>query len=394
MDILFLSKDILFPLDSGGKIRTSNILRYLNKEFNVDIISLLDPEEEKYIPKMQRLCRKLIYIRNRKFKKNGFQFYSRIIKNLFSPYPFTMMNDYNPALYEKIHKIANRYDLLVCDFLFPALNCLDVKIPKVLFQHNVEFMISKRNFEKTLWPKKIIWFLQYIKTKRMEKIITQKFDYVICVSENDKSIHEKEFGVRNVDYVDLGVNLKQFNNNNSKRERKSLVFTGGMDWTPNDDAVKYFHDNIFPKLEGFKFYCVGKKPSDSLRKLNNKYFIITGRVIDIKPFLFEKEIYVVPLRSGSGTRIKIFEAMAAKIPVVSTTIGAEGLPVKHGKNILIGDTPKEFANAIIKLDSDPELYNKITNNAYKLVKESYSWGEISRKFINICRKVGSKRKKY
>ncbi|MBD3248630.1 glycosyltransferase [Candidatus Woesearchaeota archaeon] len=382
MKILFLSRNILFPLDSGGKIRSTNILNQLNKEFDLDIISILKKGEEEYIPQMRKLCRNFIYLKRR--KSNKIAFYFNILRNLFSIYPYALINDYDSELHKQIKNISKRYDLLICDFLFPALNCMDINVPKILFQHNVEFMIYKRNFQTQRGLKKLMWYLQYVKTKRIEKIITNKFDHVICVSKKDLGIHRKLFNIKNSDYVDLGVEVDDYKNNGIKKEEKSLIFTGSMDWTPNSEAVKWFYKEIFFKLKGFKFYAVGKNPKNELKKLNRKDFIITGRVQDIRPYLFKGEIYVVPLRSGGGTRIKIFEAMAAKIPVVSTTVGAEGLPVVDGKNIIIADTPKEILDAISNLHENKELYNKIADNAYKLVKDNYSWEEISKKFINVC----------
>ncbi len=392
MRVLFLCKDVIFPIDSGGRIRTYNMLKQLNKKFDLDIISVVCPGEEKYIPEMRKLCKNFVYVRSRKSSKQGLKFYLHVFRNLFSRYPYTMAHDYKRDLKRNINRIYKNYNLFICDFLFPALNCLDVKIKKVLFQHNVEFMVLKRHFQNTKGIKRLIWWLQYIKAKRMEKKITRLFNYVICVSENDVNIHRRVFGVKNTDYVDLGVDVKEYERKGFEREKKSIVFTAGLDWRPNPDGVKYFNDKIFPRLEGYKFYCVGKNPDKEIRKLNRKDFVVTGRVPDVKPYLFRGEVYAVPLRIGGGTRIKIFQAMAAKIPVVSTTIGAEGLPVTDGENILIRDSPKEFAEAIDKLSTDKKLYNRIKNNAYNLVKNNYSWEKISKKFIEICETVVGIRK--
>ncbi len=390
MKVLFLSKDAVFPLDSGGKIRTYHLLKELNKKFEMDIISLICPGEEKYIPDMQKLCKNFIYLKGKKFEKKGIMFYFRVLKNIFSFYPYTMMNDSNRALKKKINNIANNYDLLICDFLFPSLNCVEVKIPKILFQHNVEFTIPKGNFENTNWIKKLMWYLQYVKTKRIEKIITNKFDYVVCVSKKDAETCSKAFNIKNVDYIDLGVDVKEYDRKRTKSEENSLIFTGVMDWNPNVDAVKYFHNKIFPKLQNFKFYAVGRNPEASLKKLNRENFVIIGGVEDIKPYLFRGKIYVAPLRIGSGSKIKIFEAMASKIPVVSTTKGVEGLPVTNLVNVFICDAPNEFADAVIRLNNDKKLYNKIVNNAYNLVKEKYSWEKVSQRFIKLAENCLSK----
>jgi glycosyltransferase involved in cell wall biosynthesis len=295
-----------------------------------------------------------------------------------------MMNDTDYNLTRKIAHIANMYDLLVCDFVFPALNCIEVTIPKLLFQHNVEYEIFLRHVKNNGGLKKIIWWLQYVKMRRMERIIARRFDYVVTVSERDMNIHKKEFGIKNIDYVELGVNINEYKKVSIKKEPKSIMFTGTMNWLPNVDAVEFFHDEIFPILKGYTFYAIGKNPIKTLYRFKSDHFIITGTVPDIKPYLFKGMVYVVPLRVGGGTRIKIFEAMAAQIPIVSTTIGAEGLPVTDGENILLRDDPVEFGNAILELSNNDHLHKKISNSAYKLVKENYSWEQIAQKFINAC----------
>jgi len=300
-----------------------------------------------------------------------------------------MVNDFDKNLKNKIDSISKDYDLFICDFLFPALNCWDVKIPKLLFEHNVEFMIFKRNFENAKGIKKMLWWLQYIKAKKIENKVCNFFDFVMDVSQTDVDIHKKEFNVKdeNIDYVNLGVDVTEYDSGDIKREDKSLTFTGGMDWTPNEEGIKWFHEKIWNSLNGFKTYVVGKNPSESVKELDAEDFIITGRVPEIEPYLFKGSIYIVPLLSGSGTRIKIFEAMAAKIPIISTTLGAEGLPVKDGENILLRDTPEDFKDAIIELNEDAELRNKIADNAFNLVKDNYSWDKVYVKFIEICDKL-------
>ena len=301
MKILFLSKDVLFPLDSGGRIRTSNTLRQISKVHDVDIVSLLYPGDGEHIPAMSELCRRFRYIEAEKtHSKSALGFYCRVAVNLVSPHPYTMAMDTRPELKRAIAQMAPEYDLLICDFLFPALNCVDVSIPKILFQHNVEYVIHQRHARNTRGPMKLMWYLQYLKTKRIERIMANRFDWVICVSETDAEIHRRVFGISTVSYVDLGVDVNAYRANGTAREPKTLVFTGGMDWRPNEDAVQYFHDDIFPKLGGYTFYGVGRGPRPGILRLASDDFRITGRVDDIRPYLHRADVYVVPLRVGGG----------------------------------------------------------------------------------------------
>jgi glycosyltransferase involved in cell wall biosynthesis len=385
---LFLIKDILFPLDAGGKIRTFNVLKQLNKTHEVDVISVICPGEERFIPEMEHLCRKFIFLEGRRLPKRGARFVLRLIRNAFSRMPYTMMNDCHAGLKRKIMEIAGSYDLLICDFLFSAPNCLDVKIPKLLFQHNVESMIPKRHAQNARGLERLAWGVQYRKTRRMEECIVNQFDYVMCVSETDARFHREVFGVRNVGWMDLGVDAEYYHYAGSPKEARSLVFTGGMDWRPNADAVRYFHEAVFPKLPGYRFYAVGKNPSKPLMSLSSEHFIISGRVPDVRPYLHRAETYVVPLRVGGGTRIKIFEAMAAGLPVVSTSLGAEGLPVRDGDNILIRDSPNDFAKAIRQLSEDPAMRAEIAQRAYDLVTTRFSWEKVCAEFVAACERTG------
>jgi len=392
MKILFLSKDVLYPLDSGGRIRTSNTLKQISKAHEVDIVSLLYPEDREHIPAMSKLCHRFRYVEaDKAHGKDGLSFYCRVAKNLLSPYPYTMQMDTHRDLRRAIEQMAPEYDLLICDFLFPALNCVGVTIPKILFQHNVEYVIHERHAHNARGPMKLMWYLQYLKTQRIERIMANRFDWVICVSEPDAEIHRREFGVETVGHVDLGVDVDEYKSNGVAREPKTLVFTGGMDWRPNEDAVQYFHDDIFPRLNGYTFSGVGRGPRPGTLALARDDFRITGRVDDIKPYLHRADIYVVPLRVGGGTRIKIFEAMAAGVPVVSTTVGAEGLPVEDGKHILLRDDPARFAEAVETLATDRELHGSIVNNAYNLVRDNYSWQKVCEPFLETCERIGSKK---
>jgi glycosyltransferase involved in cell wall biosynthesis len=184
--------------------------------------------------------------------------------------------------------------------------------------------------------------------------------------------------------MDLGVDVEHYRYDGSPKESRSIVFTGSMDWRPNDDAVRYFHESVFPRLPGYKFYAVGKNPSEALMRMSSQRFVVSGRVPDIRPYLHKAEVYVVPLRVGGGTRIKIFEAMAAGVPVVSTTIGAEGLPVRDGENIVIRDTAEGIAEAIKELSERPAMRSEIARRAYEYVRSSFSWEQVCRPFIAAC----------
>jgi len=174
-------------------------------------------------------------------------------------------------------------------------------------------------------------------------------------------------------------------------EADSLVFTGSMDWMPNEDAILYFVEEVLPLIRARRpntaLWVVGRKAGRKIRALaeSDPGIHVTGRVEDIRPYIARGSVYVVPLRVGSGTRLKIFEAMAMGKAVVSTTIGAEGLPVTSGSDIVLADEPRRFADEVGRLLASPEERKRIGDAARKLVEEKYSWAVAAKHVESVLR---------
>jgi glycosyltransferase involved in cell wall biosynthesis len=170
-----------------------------------------------------------------------------------------------------------------------------------------------------------------------------------------------------------------------------MVFTGSMDWLPNEDGVEYFVSQVLPlvrrEVPDAQFWAVGRRPSAALRALVSETVHVTGTVDDIRPYLDRGAVCVVPLRSGGGTRIKIFEAMSMGKPVVSTTVGAEGLPVTHDRDILLADSPEDFARATVELLRDPARRRRLGGAARELVQANHSWAAVGAHFDTILSSV-------
>jgi glycosyltransferase involved in cell wall biosynthesis len=232
---------------------------------------------------------------------------------------------------------------------------------------------------------------QWKRMKRFEAQACTNFDHVVAVSDADAAIMRKDYGVASVSTVPTGVDLEYFAEvDRSNIERSSIVFIGSMDWMPNDDGIRWFVESVLPlikrKIPAATITAVGRKPSAGLLKLaqNVPGLVVTGTVPDIRPYLERAAVTVVPLRIGGGTRLKIYEAMAANIPVVSTTIGAEGLPVGDGEHILIADDPEGLARQIVLLLENAQEADRISNNALKYVRENCGWDAVAESFISAC----------
>jgi glycosyltransferase involved in cell wall biosynthesis len=291
---------------------------------------------------------------------------------------------------------GGRFDVVVCDFLMssinvpPRLNCATV-----LFQHNVEAMIWKRHYEVQRHPlKKAYLYGQWRKAAAYERAACRRFDYVVTVSVDDREMTKKEYGVERVADVATGVDTDYFRPQGlEKREPFNLVFTGSMDWLPNEDAIRYFTEQIMPRVKAdvpeATLTVVGRNPYPSLLELSRRdsSIVVTGRVEDVRPYMERASAYVVPLRIGGGTRLKIYEAMAMEKPIISTTIGAEGLPVSNERELLLADTPEAFAREVVRVLRDESFARELGMRAANVVREQFGWRPVAASFAEICQRA-------
>ena len=346
---------------------------------------------------MEAICDKFLPIPWKEDQRYTLKFYLKIALQSFSRYPISVLNDYSTelerAVYDELRR--NDYDLAICDFLQSTLNFRQVKmLPTILFQHNVESTIAKRHLEKARDPISIpFWWLQYHKMLKHEEAMCKKFDGIIAVSENDKKCMKEWFKVDNVYEIPTGVDTEFYSPNNGKLEKNQLVFTGSMDWLPNEDAMIYFIQEIFPLVKAeepsTKLVIVGRRPTPRLLKLTDARndIVTTGWVEDTRPYISESAVFIVPIRIGGGTRMKIYEALSMGKGMVSTTVGAEGLPLTHEKHLLIGDDKEIFADHVITLLKNIELRKILGKNARKYVYDNFRWKHVADVFYEVCQKT-------
>ncbi len=396
--VLFFSQRFPYPMDTGGKIRTGKLLEYLRHAFEVTLISNVEsPKDDVYVKEVGKLCSKFYPVPWKEVKKYSPSFYLNVIFRSFSCYPVTVINDYSRDLERALHHELSRgkYDVLVCDFLQPSINCWKVTgIPMVLFQHNVEEIIPRRHFETTSNPiGKLFWWLQWKKMQRYEHMACRRFDAVVTVSEKDKWHLQARYGARNVFSIPTGVDTTYFSPPAQEAQGKSLVFTGSMDWLPNEDAILFFTTEILGRIKErvpeVTLTVVGRNPSGRLRRALEGYpeVKVVGRVEDVREHIAHHAVYIIPLRIGGGTRIKAYEAMAMGKPVVSTAVGVEGLPVKDGEHFILADDAPQFAKAVINLLRNPQRRRELGMAAREFVKNNFSWERAGEAFAEVCRKV-------
>jgi glycosyltransferase involved in cell wall biosynthesis len=404
--ILWLKTGPLHPLDTGGKIRTYNMLRELKKHHELTYLALCPPScAREHLKAASEYSHQQIWVSWEETKKGSTAFFNELAGNfLGSRLPYVIAKYRSEQMARKIQEIdsSGACDLIICDFLTPSVNLFlhgyRPKTPTLLFQHNVESLIWKRLFDKASGAVKKFYFRrQWQRMEQYEKDACSACDGVVAVSDEDAALF-REFGIQNVlGAVPTGVDVPYFASIKPNRKPQSMVFLGSMDWMPNIDAAHYFANEVFPlikaKFPKVTWTIVGRNPPQSVKDLGaaDPQIIVTGTVADVRPYLAEADIMIVPLRIGGGTRIKIYEGMASATPVVSTRIGAEGLPVTTGGNILLADSPEDFTQAVGDLFNNTQLREKIGNCGRAFVQERFGWEAVNQVFDSYCQQLCSKK---
>lgn len=404
LKILWVKTGTLYPLDSGGKKRTQAMLSELSKHHEVTYLALKDknlplaPEESE-----AGYATRKLWLTWEETAGGSLKFFAELLGNfLFSSLPYALAKYRSKAMESEIARLCReeKFDLVICDFLSPAANFLRIRealgAPTVLFQHNVEAQIWKRLAAGKRNPIARWYFgSQFRRMVKWEKRLSEIFDGVVMVSPEDTAFARQEYGLGNVlGDVPTGVDPDYFQTGERTSDGPATIgFLGSMDWMPNIEAVQWFVKEIFPEVKsevpGARLLVIGRRPPASIRAMaeQDPQIEVTGTVDDVRPFLARCDFLTVPLLSGGGTRIKIMEALAAGLPVVSTTIGAEGLGLVDEEHLLIADSAPEFARAVARMAGDPALRQRLSAGGSALVRADYSWARATDLFMDHCEKL-------
>ncbi len=398
MRILWVKGGKLVPPNTGGKLRTLNILRHLAAHHEVTLFSYYgghrDEEYERVIvaelpgavvvytaaPDVTMAERVGDYVRRLPSR---------------APYAVTKFTDRRVQQILARWLAERRFDVAVCDFLCASLNFpRHLATTTVLFQHNVETVLWQRKVKhEAKWIDRVIARIEYAKMRRYEPEAVRRFHHVIAVSENDRQEMLPMVEASRITVVPTGVDLRQFQPaKNGTAPKLLVVFTGSMDWEANIDGVEFFCQQVWPhvlrEMPQAHFRIVGKDPHPRVTKLACETVEVTGTVPSVVEHLREAAVFVVPLRIGGGTRLKIYEAMAMGKAVVSTTVGAEGLDVEHGKDILLADDPTSFAESVVRFLRDQETRQRFEAAATEKAG-CYDWSRVTERFVEVLRQVAA-----
>lgn len=393
MKILWVNTHFLHPATRGGSIRTLEMLKWLNRWHEVHYLALEKPSATEGMARAGEYCAQAFRIDHEAPPRLSPRFLAQAFGNLISPLPLAVTRYVSTELLRRMRQLhqTERYDRIVADFLFSAPN-VDPLEKCIVFQHNVETMIWRRHADTAAHaPGRWFFGQQARRMERYEQEVCRRAGSVIAVSAEDAARMDQMFAPpRPVGWVPTGVNLEYFQPPAEPvAPQPELVFVGSMDWLPNIDGIRWFAAEVWPLIRqrkpAVRLAIVGRLPPAEITALaeRDKNIVVTGTVPDVRPYFWGGTVSIVPLRIGGGTRLKIFEAIGARIPVVSTAIGAEGLPLTAGEHIAIGDTPAGFAARCLALLDDAAARQRMADAAWTLAHENYSWEKVTRQFERL-----------
>src|SRR5208282_4722572 len=412
MRILWVKADKLLPVQNGGNIRTYHLLRSLSARHELTFYSYyggtpdLDYERE-----LQRHLPGAVAVCTGKRELSGVVRGLDYLAHLSAQPPYAVSRFAHAQVQKQLRTWfrEQRFDVAVCDFLDAAVNFPgSLNIPSVLFQHNVESEIWRRHAATAGNPlKKMMYRTEFRKMLRYERAAVCKFHHVIAVSESDRALMMRWVDRDRVSVIPTGVDLAQYRPavpasdpaaSDANASAPLITFVGAMDWEPNVDGVEYFCSEVWPLIKAevpqARLRIVGRNPDRRVQKWawssDDHSIEVSGRVPSVVEHLRQSAVVIVPLRIGGGTRLKIYEAMATAKAVVCTTVGAEGLDVHHGRDIILADDARSFAQAVIMLLRDPELRRRYEKAAAETAAR-YDWPAVGERFSEVLQSVAQKK---
>jgi sugar transferase (PEP-CTERM/EpsH1 system associated) len=376
--ILMVMADLPFPPIGGGPTRNYQLLARLARQHAVSLLAYGAPDAAERVAALRPLCRAVHTVEPEPLSARAKRV--KQLASLFSPASYQRLSAYRPAMQHLISRLVagEHFDVVLVEFSQMTYFDFGSAPVLVLDEHNIDYEKLYRMYQTERSPiRKLYNWIEYLKVRREERRAWKRFDGCSVTSERERAIVNRHRPLGPTVVVPHGVDLDYFRPSDAALEPGTIVFTGSIDYRPNSDAVIDFAQEILPRIlrtrQDVTFTIVGREPPAAVRRLAGPHVIVTGAVPDVRPYLRQATIVVVPLRMGSGTRIKLLEAMAMEKAIVTTSIGCEGLDVIHGEHLLVADGPDAFAQASTRLLENASLRAELGRNGRALVETRYSW---------------------
>lgn len=390
MKVLWISPKLPYPPESGDKLRQFNLIRNLSANVEISLVAFtLTKQEEDLAGYMNQFCQRV-----KTFFFHELSQFQRIRSIVTSVNPYYVLRYQNPDVSNYIqHEIETfRPDLIQIEHTYLAEYLRHIstslKCPTILTKHNIDADLAFQSYKLAdSAVKRVFWWIEWRKMAFYEPLADNLFSSVVVMSETDKmEILGRKKPPTCVHVVENGVDTQRMQPLRPHSE-PIMLFVGALDYPPNQDAAICICQEILPLLQKYfhnaRILIVGRKPSAEILNLRSQCVEVHGDVPEVEPFYKRASVAIVPLRAGSGSRLKILEAMALGRPVVSTSKGAEGLEIDPGRDFMLANDPTAFAQSIRNLLDDRDLYERIAARARKTVEQKYDWTEAARKMTRI-----------
>ncbi len=383
MKVLFLALEPPYPLNDGGRIRTYNILKQVGRQHETTLLTFADPTRDaQRLEALRPLCADVLSVPPPSPPPRTLP---RKAIGLFQRRPISLARYRSHAMARLLRFLARsrRYDVVHVDQIYLAQYAPDLSpLPAVLTHHNVEAEIQQRQLQaRSPSLRRLLDTLEYRRWRRYEVAISRRFAALACVSERDAAYFRQHVPQVPAFVVPNGVDTQAFCPPGRQTDEPVLLYTGRMDYFPNVDAMEWFCKEVWPlvrrEMPSAHLSIVGRNPLPQVQALSTQPGIeVTGAVEDVRPYMARAAVYIVPLRLGGGTRLKILEAMAMGLPIVSTPLGCEGLGLHPGRDLLVAQTPVEFAWEIMRLLRDPKQRRQLGTQARCTAETRFDWAQI------------------
>lgn len=422
MHILILTQIIPYPPDAGPKVKTWHVLRYLAAQgHRLTLVSFIRPEEEQYVPTLRGLCQAVHTVPIKRSRLGDVKY---LLRSNLSGRPFLIERDDLAEMHAVVKRIVEteKVDLIHCDQLTmtlyglsyassgkPAGEFPDSTQPALIFDaHNAVWTIVERMRDNAPWYLKPVAGLEARRIKRYEGKVVRSFDYTLTVTEPDRLALQEavEFSANGVAVqhphycvVPIAVDTHLLQPVTRQPGSLNIMTMGTLHYPPNADGIRWFAQDVFPlvrqQIPQATLTIVGKNPPADFLQLQERYpgvITVTGYVSDLTPYLEQAAIMVVAVRAGGGMRVRILEAFARGLPVVTTTIGLEGIDARPGEEVLVADTPQDFADSVAGLLIDSALQTNLAVRGRQLAEQRYDWQVILGKMDEIYQAIAERSK--